>query len=111
MDGLIEFNLGTTALGKLSFDKLLFLEMDDSTVFLACLDEFLALRSSILLLLLELLFISLELANLGLDINDSLIVFIDPILTCTSLNWCRLVALLRYFSRLRLHTIAHFSNV
>ena len=104
---LLQFDLSAVALGDLSLDKLLLLEMDDCTVLLANLEEFFDLQDSVLLLLFQFRLIGFELANLGLDIDDCLVGLADPVHFCTSLN-LGTRSLLRWIrSILCLHAISH----
>ena len=80
LNRLLKLDLGASAFSSLGLDELLFLQMDDGTLFLASLKQLFNLISRFLVLRCQLLFISLQLSQLAFDLQNSLIVIRYPVL-------------------------------
>ena len=83
---LLKLDLSTVALCDLSLDELLFLQVDDRSLFLPRLDKLLDLSSRLLVLGSQLLFVSPQLAHTGLDVDNRLVILCDAVLPSTTLR-------------------------
>ena len=79
LNRLLKLDLGASAFSSLGLDELLFLQVDDSALFLASLEKFLDLVSRLRVLLCQLLLVRLKFAQLPLDLEDGLIVIRDSV--------------------------------
>ena len=79
LHGLLKLDLGAVTLGHFRLDKLLRLQVNDGSLFLASLDELLDLFRGDSILLLQLLLIGLQFSDSSLDVQYGLVIRRYPI--------------------------------
>ena len=109
LNHFLHLNCLAIALGDFCFDKLLFLQVDDGSLFLTCLYQFFYLLRCHTVLLRQLLLVFFEFAHASLDVNDCFIIISYAVLLGSILRNLLLWSLsgVRLHVILCLDTIAH----